>query len=51
LVSDEEEDKSVKRLKKGTSKYKGKLPFNCFNCGRVGNYASKCPYKKEKKSS
>lgn len=33
----------VVRLKKGTSIYRGKLPFNCFNCGKVGHYASKFP--------
>ena len=44
---DEEESKFVRRLKKGTGKYKGKFPFKCFNCGRVGHYASKCPFKKE----
>ena len=44
---DEEEAKFVRRLKKDTSKYKGKLPFKHFNCGRVGQYASKFPFKKE----
>ena len=44
--SDEEEAKFVRRLDKGMGKYKGKLPFKCFNCGRVGHYASKCPHKK-----
>ena len=28
------------------SKYKGKLPFKCFNCGRIGHFANKFPHKK-----
>ena len=44
--SDEEEAKFVRRLEKGTGKYKGKLPFKCFNCGRVEHYAYKFPHKK-----
>ena len=44
---EEIEAKFVRRLKTELGKYKGKLPFKCFNCGRVGHYASKCPYKKK----
>ena len=42
--SDEEEAKIFRILDIG--KYKGKLPFKCFNYGRVGHYASKFPHKK-----
>jgi hypothetical protein len=28
----------VRKLKKLSRKYKGNLPFKCFNCGRVGHF-------------
>jgi hypothetical protein len=34
-------------MKKGTGKYKGMLPLICFNCGKIGHFASKCPYDKK----
>ena len=32
---DEIKAKFVRRLKTGSGKYKGKLPFKCFNCGKT----------------
>jgi hypothetical protein len=43
---DVEEANFVKNLKRGTGKYKGKLPLKCFGCGRIGHFASKFPYNK-----
>jgi hypothetical protein len=42
---DEIEANFVRRLKKGSDKYKGKLNFKCFNCGKIGHFSSKCPHK------
>ncbi|XP_057841129.1 uncharacterized protein LOC131050850 [Cryptomeria japonica] len=50
-VDDEESDateaKLVRKLKKGSGKYKGKLPFKCFDCGKIGHFVARCPYKKK----
>jgi hypothetical protein len=45
--SDEDEEMAnfVRKLKKGTDKYKGMLPLKCFNCGGIGHFSSKCPHK------
>ena len=44
---DEIEAKFVRRLKKGSGKYQGKLPFKCFNYGRIGHFASKYQHNKK----
>jgi hypothetical protein len=41
------EEKFVRRLKKGLGKYKGKLPFECFNCGKIGHFVNKFPHKRK----
>ena len=48
---DEIEAKFVRRLKKGSGKYQGKLPFKCFNCGKIGHFANKFPHKKHDQNS
>jgi hypothetical protein len=37
-------------MKRGPGKYKGNLPFKCFNCSRIGHFATKCPYEEREDS-
>jgi hypothetical protein len=48
---DEIEEKIMRRVKKGSSNYQGKLPFKIFNCGKIGHFANKCPHKKHDQNS
>jgi hypothetical protein len=45
---DEEVENFVRKLKKGTNKYKGMLPLKCFDCDGIGHFSSKFPYSKNK---
>jgi hypothetical protein len=46
---DEVEAYFIWRLKRGNGKYKGTLPFKCFNCVRIGHYAKKFPFEENKR--
>jgi hypothetical protein len=48
---DDIEEKFLRRLKKGSGKYQGKLPFKCFKCGKIGNFSYKCPHQKKDQNS
>jgi hypothetical protein len=40
----------IRNLKKGSGKYKGNIPFKCFNCGKIGHFSNKFPYSKNKEN-
>jgi hypothetical protein len=40
----------VRKLQRGTEKYKGMFPLKCFNCGGIGHFASKCSHATNKES-
>ena len=44
---DKEEDLFIGKLEKGIGKSKGNIPLKCFNYGRIGHLANKCPYPKQ----
>eukprot|EP00253_Pinus_taeda_P016033 PITA_16033 len=45
MSEEEEESNFVKNLQRGFGRFKGKLPFKCFACGRFDHYVAKCPHK------
>ena len=45
------EEKIVRRLNKGSGKYKGRIPFKRFNYSNIGHFSSKCPHKKKGQTS
>jgi hypothetical protein len=40
----------VRKLKKGSEKYKSRIPFKCFNCEKLGYFVDKFPYVKDESS-
>jgi hypothetical protein len=42
-LEQQEEANFIRKLHKGSGKYKGKLLFKCFKCGKVGHFASSVP--------
>jgi hypothetical protein len=40
----------MKKLKRGTRKYKGKFPLICYSYGKIGHFTNKCPYSKKEES-
>jgi hypothetical protein len=49
-ISNEETTNFIKKLKKGTGKYKGRIPLIYFNYEKIGHFANKCPHPKQEES-
>ena len=47
---DDDEALFIKKLERGTGKYKGKLPLKCFNYGIIGHFSNKYSYPKQEDS-
>eukprot|EP00253_Pinus_taeda_P014272 PITA_14272 len=45
ISEEEDEVKFVKKLQQGSRRFRGKLPFKCFACCRVGHYTTNYPHK------
>ena len=45
ILEEEDEVNFVKKLQCCSRRFRGKLPFKCFACGKVGHYAAKFPHK------
>jgi hypothetical protein len=45
--SNAEEAHFMRKLKKGSRKYEGNIPFKFFNCGKVGHFSNEFPYAKD----
>jgi hypothetical protein len=48
LEEDEEVENFVRKLKRGSNRYKGMILLKCFNCDGIGNFFPKCPYDNNK---
>jgi hypothetical protein len=46
--SDIEAANFVRRLQRGTRKYKGMIPFKCLNCSGVGHFSAKFSHNKNR---